>query len=140
MDLCSMLWGSIDGRGFRGECVCVAQSCLTLCDPMDCTGSSVHGILQARVLEWVAIPFSIGGEWIHVYVWLSPFTVHLKLPQHCNQLYPNTKIQSLKFGGRRGRNECWRINQLLWVPFAFTQSYNNKEREGNNRRAFLSIG
>ena len=31
----------------------VAQSCLTLCDPMDCT---VHGILQARILEWVAFP------------------------------------------------------------------------------------
>ena len=38
----------------------VAQSCLTLHDPMDCSspGSSVHGILQARVLEWVAIAFS----------------------------------------------------------------------------------
>ena len=38
----------------------VAQSCLTLCDPMDCSlpGSSVHGIFQARVLEWVAISFS----------------------------------------------------------------------------------
>ena len=36
------------------------QSCLTLHDPMDCSlsGSSVHGILQARVLEWVAITFS----------------------------------------------------------------------------------
>ena len=36
------------------------QSCPTLCDPMDCSppGSSVHGILQARILEWVAIPFS----------------------------------------------------------------------------------
>ena len=35
----------------------VAQSCPTLCDPMDCSlpGSSLHGILQARVLEWVAI-------------------------------------------------------------------------------------
>ena len=33
----------------------VAQSCLTLCDPMDYT---VHGILQARILEWVAFPFS----------------------------------------------------------------------------------
>ena len=30
----------------------------TLCDLMDCTGSSVHGILQARILEWVAIPFT----------------------------------------------------------------------------------
>ena len=35
----------------------VAQSCPTLCDPMDCT---VHGILQARILEWVAVPFSRG--------------------------------------------------------------------------------
>ena len=39
----------------------VAQSCPTLCDPMDCSlpGFSVHGIFQARVLEWVAISFSI---------------------------------------------------------------------------------
>ena len=38
----------------------VIQSCLTLCDTMDCSlpGSSVHGIFQARVLEWVAIAFS----------------------------------------------------------------------------------
>ena len=38
----------------------VAQSCPTLCDPVDCSlpGSSVLGILQARILEWVAIPFS----------------------------------------------------------------------------------
>ena len=38
----------------------VAQSCLTLCDPMDCSlaGSSVHGVFQARILEWVAISFS----------------------------------------------------------------------------------
>ena len=38
----------------------VAQSCLTLCDPTDCSlpGSSVHGIFQARVLEWGAIYFS----------------------------------------------------------------------------------
>ena len=35
-------------------------SCSTLCDPMDCSplGSSVHGTLQARILEWVAMPFS----------------------------------------------------------------------------------
>ena len=39
----------------------VAQSCLTLSDPMDCSlpGSSVHGIFQARVLEWGAITFSV---------------------------------------------------------------------------------
>ena len=42
----------------------VAQSCLTLCNPMDCSlpGSSVHGIFQARVLEWVAILFCRGSS------------------------------------------------------------------------------
>ena len=41
-----------------------AQSCPTLSDPMNCSspGSSVHGILQARILEWVAIPFSRGSS------------------------------------------------------------------------------
>ena len=42
----------------------VTQSCLTLCDPVDCSppGSSVHGILQARILEWGAIAFSRGSS------------------------------------------------------------------------------
>ena len=80
-----MLRGSLDGKGVWGrmdtcvsmaealQCspetfptlliayvvVLVAQSCPTLCGPMDCSlpGFSVHGILQARILEWVAIPF-----------------------------------------------------------------------------------
>ena len=42
----------------------VTQLCPTLCDPVDCSplGSSVHGILQARILEWVAISFSRGSS------------------------------------------------------------------------------
>ena len=42
----------------------VAQSCPTLCDPMDCSlpGASVHGIFQAIVLEWIAISFSRGSS------------------------------------------------------------------------------
>ena len=45
--------------------VIVVQSCLTLWDPMDCSppGFSAHGILQARILEWVAIPFPRGSSW-----------------------------------------------------------------------------
>ena len=45
-------------------CVLVAQSGPTLCDPVDYSppGSSVHEILQARMLEWVAIPFSRGSS------------------------------------------------------------------------------
>ena len=43
----------------------VVQLCLTLCNPMDCSlpGSSTYGILQARILEWVAISFSRGSSW-----------------------------------------------------------------------------
>ena len=42
----------------------VAQSCLTLCDPMDCSlpDFSVHGILQVRIMEWIAISFSRGAS------------------------------------------------------------------------------
>ena len=42
----------------------VAQLCPALCDPMDCSppGSSIHGILQARILEWVAISFPRGSS------------------------------------------------------------------------------
>ena len=49
-------------------CVCVAQSCLTLRNLMDCSpsGSSVHGILWARILEWVAISFSNGNIFISI--------------------------------------------------------------------------
>ena len=45
--------------------VLVAHSCLILCDPVDCSlpCSSVRGILKARILEWVAIPFSRGSSW-----------------------------------------------------------------------------
>ena len=54
-------------KGFRSECnvwvhAKLLQSCPTLCDPTDSSqpGFSVHGILQARILEWVAMPFTIG--------------------------------------------------------------------------------
>ena len=42
-----------------------AQSCLTFCNPTDCRlpGSSVHGILQAKILEWVAMPSFRGSSW-----------------------------------------------------------------------------
>ena len=54
----------------------VAQACPTLCDPMDCSlpHSSVHGIFQARVLEWVAISFSRGS--VHIIFLFFP-TVYL---------------------------------------------------------------
>ena len=69
---CSLLYGWISSTGhFTCNYGCskwseVAQLCPTLCDPMDCSlpGSAVHGIFQARVLEWVAISFSRGSFWL----------------------------------------------------------------------------
>ena len=53
--------------GVWGPCVPAQslRSCVTLCDPRDCSppGSSVHGILQARILQWVAMPSSRGSSW-----------------------------------------------------------------------------
>ena len=51
----------------------VAQSCLTLCNPMDCSppGSSVHGLLQARILEWVDIHFSRRSSQPRDQTWVS---------------------------------------------------------------------
>ena len=53
-------WSLSSAYNLQNNNVLVTQSCLTLFDPMDHSppGSSVHGILQARILEWVAISFS----------------------------------------------------------------------------------
>ena len=57
-------------------CCLVTQSCPILCNPTDCSppGSSVHGILQARILEWVTIPFSRGSSWPRDQTWVSCIT------------------------------------------------------------------
>ena len=57
------VWQMVDRyscTGFKTKCMSVPQLCLILCNSMDCSppGSSVHGIPQARLLEWVAISFS----------------------------------------------------------------------------------
>ena len=63
-----LLW-QIFRDSVANECVCMRaktlQSCLTLCDPMDCSppGSSVHGILQARIMEWVALFLTQESNW-----------------------------------------------------------------------------
>ena len=65
------------------------QSCPTLSDPMDCSlpGFSIHGILQARTLEWVAISFSNAWKWkvkvkllSHVGLWATPWTAAYQAP------------------------------------------------------------
>ena len=70
-------------RKFESENL-VTQSCPTLCDPMDCNppGSSVHGIFQARVLEWVAISFSIPAEFYTKVTGVRPCIVAPKAEPH----------------------------------------------------------
>ena len=70
-------------------CVLSCFSHVWLCDPVDCSppGSSVHGILQARILEWVATPSSRGSrprDWTHVsYIYLH---WQKQVPYHCGHL------------------------------------------------------
>ena len=63
-------WDPLGGYESESE---VAQSCLTLCDPMDgnLPGSTVHGIFQARILEWAAISFSRGSSQPRDRTWIS---------------------------------------------------------------------
>ena len=69
-----------------------------LCNPMDCSlsGSSVHGILQARILEWVAMPSSRGSFWrrnwtslclLHWQAGFLPLAPHVKVTRSCPTLY-----------------------------------------------------
>ena len=70
----------------------VAQSCPTLCDPMDCSlpGSSVHGIFQAKILEWDAIAFSdifIYLIYKKMYIYTHIYKRHIKRYIHLNALF-----------------------------------------------------
>ena len=116
---CFVSWS----RKWTSEVV-VAQPCPALCDPMVCgpPGSSVHGILQARILEWVAIAYSRGSSrpWDRTWVSLTAgrfFTVwttsgpkinqslFLQMPYH---LFPISEIQFLF------HEECWITIPVLY--------------------------
>ena len=94
----------------------VAQSYPTLCDPMDCNlpGSSIHGILQARVLEWVAISFSRGSSRTGDRTWVSRIVEK-------NQDQKNTIITAagkihhwmLKFVGESSRSRIGALSQRI---------------------------
>ena len=91
----------------------VSQSCLTLCNPMDCT---VHGILQARILEWVAFPVSRGSSrprnrtrvsciaGIFFTSWATREALEFKSSHHMKEKYSSLKKKKrayeLSFGAR----------------------------------------
>ena len=82
----------------------ITQSCLTLSDPMDCSlpGSSVHGIFQARVLEWGAIAFS--DLFLNIYLLGSLCFVSLFAIVYLVKLFIETVSGLLKFQGLRLKN------------------------------------
>ena len=112
----------------------IAQSCPTLCDPMDCSlpGSSAHGIFQARILEWVAIEdgtFRLNTRFLEHSSVASPIKKgHIPCNPHpkCCLLFPETRddhpvrspVLPLSISSLRGANsfklnccyymgECW---------------------------------
>ena len=102
----------------------VTQLCLTVCDPMDWSfpGSSVHGIIQARILEWVAMPFSNGFSWPSVWTWVSCFagrffTILSHLGSKITQKNP-------KGGHQHTRNKCLFLFLFTIFPtfWSFTQN------------------
>ena len=76
-----------------------------------------HNSAQCYVATWMGGEF--GGEWIHVYVWPSPFSVHLKPSQHCQSDILQYTIKSFK---RSLKNFRCAVDEtpILWLPDAKT--------------------
>ena len=81
----------------------VAQSCPTLSDPIDCSppGSSIHGIFQAKVLEWGAIVFSVISTRVAIIIKKKPVTNTGKDVEKCEESNENVKWYSC-FGKQFG--------------------------------------
>ena len=96
----------------------VSHSCPTLSDPMDCSlpGSSIHGILQARVLEWGAIAFSM-----YFYGAILPFINS----NFCNHLFHRLKLHFIWYFCR-ALNSFFLLQSCLLV---MRQSYKKKKKE-----------
>ena len=119
-------WTGVLASSFN-QCVLVTHSCPTLCNPVDCSlpGSSVHGILQARILEWVAVPFSRGSsqprDWTGVSCiadglftsWATREALHHPEPWLYRASHLFTLLTSLT---------------LTWISFAYWNSIWNPSR------------
>ena len=119
----------------------VAQSCPTLCDPMDCSlsGSLINGIFQVRVLERVAISFYNPKERqcqrmlnYHTIALISHASkVMLKILQAGFQQYMNRELPDVQAGFRKGRGTRDQIANIHWII--------KKAREFQNTSALLTV-
>ena len=97
------------GTGNKYWCL-VPQSCPTFCDPVDCSppGSSVHGAFQARILEWVAISFSMGS---------SPPRDQTQVSHTAGRLFTILAITATpKSADPLRKRSCWRKLTFLVLP------------------------
>ena len=103
----------------------VTQLCLTLRDPMDCSlpGSSVHGIFQARVLEWVAISFSRGSSWPRYQTRVS------RTVGRCYTIWATREILWIN---KKGETEDEMVRCRQWLNgHEFEQTQGDSEGQGN---------
>ena len=127
-----------DWSPYIKACVCakLLQSCPTLCDPMDCSprGSFVHGIFQAIILQWVAMPCPRGSsqprDWTRVLcllhwqvgsLWLAtPEKPILRLSMHIQKqrhYFANKGLSSQGYGFSSGHVWMWELDcEEGWAP------------------------
>ena len=109
--------------------VLVTQTCPTLCNPMDCStpGSCVHGILQARIPQWVAIPFSRGYSRPRDRTWVSCIAGRLFTISATRELLaPEKSFKNRKMGIR-----SWRVSPEM--VFSTRQKLSSTERDASRR-------
>ena len=122
-------------------CVCsVIQPCPILCDPMDCSppGSSVHGILQARILEWVAIFFFSGIFQTAQYTW-NFLRIDLKHSHQKEKIWPYEVMKVLIYLIAVIISQCMYISNHHIVYFSYIQFYVNHTsiKVGGNYKLYL---
>jgi len=98
----------------------VTQSCLTLCNPMDCClpGSSVYGIFQAIVVEWIAISFSSGSSWPRDWTRVSHFV------DRCFTVWATREVNQRHYSADRG---LYSQGYDLLVGHSWSWELNHKE-------------
>ena len=128
-------------RNYRKKESEVIQSCLTLCDPMDCSlpGSLSRGIFQARVLEWVAISFSKRKLCTELLMlldcdvgedsWESPWTA-----RRSNQSILKEIVHEYSFEGLMLKLKLQYFGHLIWRMDSFEKTLMLGKIEGGRRR------
>ena len=110
--------------------ILVAQPCLTLCDPRDCswTGSSVHGILRQEYWSGVVLPFSRGSFWPRDQTWVSCIAgrfLIVRVPREASGLIRSRRSKRI-WGESAEKSKCWgvyildsddRYNVSWWTRF-----------------------